>query len=191
VHEGLASIVAYRISRIKPITFSIAMNDYGFELLSDQPIPIDEALETDVLGDDDLLKDIQASINSVEMARRKFRDIASIAGLIFKGYPGQRVRDKHVQSSSQLFFNVFHEYDATNLLLMQAYEEMMDFQLEEARLRRALARIKQQKIILRHPERPTPFAFPIMIDRLSRDRLTSERLEDRVKKMTLEWEQKG
>jgi ATP-dependent Lhr-like helicase len=191
VHEGLASIVAYRISRIKPITFSIAMNDYGFELLSDQPIPIEEALETDVLGDDDLLKDIQASINSVEMARRKFRDIASIAGLIFKGYPGQRVRDKHVQSSSQLFFNVFHEYDASNLLLMQAYEEMMDFQLEEARLRRALERIKHQKIVLRTPERPTPFAFPIMVDRLSRDKLTSERLEDRVKKMTLEWEQKG
>jgi len=190
VHEGLASIVAYRISRIKPITFSIAMNDYGFELLSDQPIPIEEALETDVLGDDNLLRDIQASINSVEMARRKFRDIASIAGLIFKGYPGQRVRDKHVQSSSQLFFNVFHEYDATNLLLMQAYEEMMDFQLEEARLRKALERIRHQKIVLRSPDRPTPFAFPIMVDRLSRDKLTSERLEDRIKKMTLEWEQK-
>lgn len=190
VHEGMASLVAYRISRLMPITFSIAMNDYGFELLSDQPIPIEEALETNVMGDEDLLKDIQASINSVEMARRKFRDIASIAGLIFKGYPGQRVRDKHVQSSSQLFFNVFHEYDSTNLLLLQAYEEMMDFQLEEARLRKALERIKHQKIVLRRPVRPTPFAFPIMIDRLSRDRLTSERLEDRIKRMTLEWEQK-
>ncbi|MBL7851417.1 MAG: ligase-associated DNA damage response DEXH box helicase [Cyclobacteriaceae bacterium] len=189
VHEGLASLVAYRIAQILPITFSLAMNDYGFELLSDQPIPLEEALETNVLGDENLLKDIQASINSVEMARRKFRDIASIAGLIFKGYPGQRVRDKHVQSSSQLFFNVFHEYDSTNLLLLQAYEEMMDFQLEEARLRKALERIKGQKIVVRYPQRPTPFAFPIMIDRLSRDRLTTERLEDRVKKMALEWEQ--
>ncbi len=189
VHEGLASIVAYRISQIMPITFSIAMNDYGFELLSDQPIPIYDAIETDLLGDENLLKDIQASINSVEMARRKFRDIASIAGLIFKGYPGQRVRDKHVQSSSQLFFSVFHEYDSTNLLLLQAYEEMMDFQLEEARLRKALARISKQKIIIREPSRPTPFAFPIMVDRLSRDKLTSERLEDRVKRMTIKWDQ--
>jgi len=191
VHEGLASIVAYRIARIRPITFSIAMNDYGFELLSDQPIPVEEAIETNVLGEEDLLKDIQASINSVEMAKRKFRDIASIAGLIFKGYPGQRVRDKHVQSSSQLFFNVFHEYDSTNLLLLQAYEEMMDFQLEEARLRQALERIKHQKLIIRTPSRPTPFAFPIMVDRLSRDKLTSERLEDRVKRMTIEWEKKA
>jgi ATP-dependent Lhr-like helicase len=189
VHEGLASLVAYRIAQILPITFSLAMNDYGFELLSDQPIPLEEALETNVLGDENLLRDIQASINSVEMARRKFRDIASIAGLIFKGYPGQRVRDKHVQSSSQLFFSVFHEYDSTNLLLLQAYEEMMDFQLEEARLRKALERIRLQKIVVRYPPRPTPFAFPIMIDRLSRDKLTTERLEDRVKKMALEWDQ--
>jgi hypothetical protein len=26
-----------------PITFSIAMNDYGFELLSDQPVPVDDS----------------------------------------------------------------------------------------------------------------------------------------------------
>ncbi len=188
VHEGLASLVAYRISRIKPITFSIAMNDYGFELLSDQEIPIFEAIETDLLGVNDLLKDIQASINSVEMARRKFRDIASIAGLIFKGYPGQKVRDKHIQSSSQLFFNVFHEYDSTNLLLLQAYEEVMDFQLEEARMRRALEQIAKQKIIITEPDTPTPFAFPIIVDRLSRDKLTSERLEDQVKKMLLKYD---
>jgi ATP-dependent Lhr-like helicase len=189
VHEGLASLVAYRISRIKPITFSMAMNDYGFELLSDQEIPIYEAIETDLLGLDDLLKDIQASINSIEMARRKFRDIAAIAGLIFKGFPGQRIRDKHIQSSSQLFFNVFHEYDSTNLLLHQAYEEVMDFQLEEARMRRALERISQQKIIIKEPTVATPFAFPIIVDRLSRDKLTSEKLEDRVKKMILMYEE--
>lgn len=189
VHEGLASLVAYRISRIKPITFSIAMNDYGFELLSDQEIPIYEAIETDLLGIDDLLKDIQASINSIEMARRKFRDIAAIAGLVFKGFPGQRIRDKHIQSSSQLFFNVFHEYDSTNLLLHQAYEEVMDFQLEEARMRRALDRIGKQKIIIKEPSVPTPFAFPIIVDRLSRDKLTSEKLEDRVKKMILMYEE--
>lgn len=186
VHEGMAALVAYRISQIQPITFSIAMNDYGFELLSDQEIPIYEAIETDVLGSDNLLKDIQASINSTEMARRKFRDIAAIAGLVFKGYPGKPVKDKHIQSSSQLFFEVFHDHDAGNLLLMQAYEEVMDFQLEEARLRRALARIAKQKIVVREPDKPTPFSFPIMVDRL-REKLTSEKLHDRIKRMELEY----
>jgi ATP-dependent helicase Lhr and Lhr-like helicase len=186
VHEGMAALMAYRIAQIQPLTFSIAMNDYGFELLCDQPIPIEEAVETDVLGTDNLMRDIQASINSIEMARRKFRDIAAISGLVFKGYPGKPVKDKHLQSSSQLFFNVFNDYEAHNLLLRQAYEEVMDFQLEEARLRRALERISSQKIIITHPDKPTPFAFPIMVDRL-REKLTSEKLEDRIRKMALQY----
>lgn len=184
VHEGLAALMAYRIAQLKPITFSIAMNDYGFELLSDQPIPIEEAIETNVLGADNLTHDITASINSIEMARRKFRDIAAISGLVFKGFPGKPVKDKHLQSSSQLFFEVFNDYEAENLLLRQAFEEVMDFQLEEARLRNALERIIHQKIIITYPENPTPFAFPIMVDRM-REKLTSEKLEERIRKMSM------
>jgi ATP-dependent Lhr-like helicase len=186
VHEGMAALIAYRIAQIQSITFSIAMNDYGFELLSDQPIPIEEAVETNMLGVDNLTADIYASVNSTEMARRKFRDIAAISGLVFKGYPGKPIKDRHLQSSSQLFFNVFHDYDAHNLLLRQAYEEVMDFQLEEARLRAALERISQQKIHITHPRQPTPFAFPIMVDRM-REKLTSEKLEDRIRKMALQF----
>jgi len=151
VHEEMAALIAYRIARMWPITFSIALNDYGFELLSDQEVPIEEAIETDVLGFHNLHADIQASINATEMARRKFRDIAAIAGLVFKGFPGQRIKDRHLQSSSQLFFEVFHDHEAHNLLLMQAFEEVMDFQLEESRLRTALGRIAQQKIIIKKP----------------------------------------
>ncbi len=185
VHEGIAAVVALRISKITPISFSIAMNDYGFELLSDQEIPIYEALELDILSTENLWSDIQAGINSVEMGRRRFRDIASIAGLVFKGYPGNKIKDRHIQSSSQLFFDVFNDYESDNLLLLQAYEEVMDFQLEEARIRKSLERINQQKIVIKEPTRPTPFAFPIMVDRLSREKLSSEKLEDRVKKMEL------
>jgi ATP-dependent helicase Lhr and Lhr-like helicase len=186
VHEGMAALVAYRIAQIQPLTFSIAMNDYGFELLSDQPIPIEEAVETDILGVDNLSLHIQASINSIEMARRKFRDIAAISGLVFKGYPGKPVKDRHLQSSSQLFFNVFNDYDSHNLLLRQAYEEVMDFQLEEVRMRRALERINHQKIIITRPDKPTPFSFPIIVDRL-REKLTSEKLEDRIKRMAVQY----
>jgi len=186
VHEGIAALVAYRIAQIEPLTFSIAMNDYGFELLSDRPIPIEEAVGTNILGVENLSHDIQASTNSIEMARRKFRDIAAISGLVFKGYPGKPVKDKHIQSSSQLFFEVFNDYDAHNLLLRQAYEEVMDFQLEEVRLRTALERIARQKIIITRPDKPTPFAFPIIVDRL-REKLTTEKLEDRIKRMAVQY----
>ncbi len=186
VHEGIATLLAYRISLFKPLTFSIAMNDYGFELLADSPIPIEEAIDSDVFTEKDLREDIMQSVNAVEMARRRFRDIASIAGLVFTGYPGQAVKDKHLQSSTQLIFNVFQEYEPDNLLLQQAFEEALDFQLEEGRLRQALQRIAEQTIVIREMPKPSPFSFPIMVDRLNREKLTSETLEQRVKKMKLD-----
>ncbi len=183
VHEGMAAIVAKKIGQIKPMTFSIAMNDYGFELLSDQEIPIEEALEQHLFDPEHLYQDIQQSVNATEMARRRFRDIAGIAGLVFHGFPGKVVRTKHLQSNSQLFFNVFEEMEPQNLLLRQAYEEVLDFQLEISRMRTAYERINGQKIVLIKPEKISPFAFPIMMDRLSRGKFSNEDLETRVNRI--------
>ncbi|MES2428509.1 MAG: ligase-associated DNA damage response DEXH box helicase [Bacteroidota bacterium] len=188
VHEGMASLLAYRISRIKPVSFSIAMNDYGFELLTDEDVPIEQVLEdADFFSIDNLLEDIQHSLNANEMARRRFRDIAHIGGLVFTGYPGQPIKNKHLQASSSLLFEVFSEYEPDNLLIRQAYNEALAFQLEEFRLRAALQRIISQNIILKNIERPTPFAFPIMVDSLGRERLTTESLEDRIAKMARQY----
>jgi ATP-dependent helicase Lhr and Lhr-like helicase len=185
VHEAMAAILAYRISRIRPISFSFAMNDYGFELLSDQPIPVDDTNVYELFSPENLLKDIQRSVNSTEMARRKFRDIAVIGGLIFQGMPGSQKKPKHLQASASLLFNVFSEYDPGNLLLRQAYQEVMDQQMEEARLRDMLERIQESKIIITFPERLTPFCFPVKVDSMRED-LSSESLEDRVRKMQQE-----
>ncbi|MFD1258086.1 ligase-associated DNA damage response DEXH box helicase [Mucilaginibacter terrae] len=182
VHEGMASLIAYRISKIKKATYSIAMNDYGFELLTDEPIPFMEALEEDLFTIDNLIDDIQHSLNANEMARRRFRDIAHIGGLVFTGYPGQPIKNRHLQASTGLLFDVFQEYEPNNLLIRQAYNEALAFQLEEFRLREALQRIQKQEIIIKTVERPTPFAFPIMVDRL-REKITMESLEERVAKM--------
>lgn len=187
VHEGMAYLLAHRLSQIQPFSFSIAMNDYGFELLSDLEIPIEEALGMDLFATDDLFYDIQASVNTNEMARRRFRDIASISGLVFQGYPGKNISSKHLQSSSSLFYDVYREYEPNSLLLQEAFEEVMEFRLQENRMRRALERINNQKITLEHPEKPTPFSFPIMVERI-RERYTSEELKDRIKRMTLKLE---
>src|SRR6202042_3642693 len=69
VHEAMAALLAYRISRIIPITFSFAMNAYGFELLSDQPIPFDDSNAQELLSPENLSEDIQRSVNSAEMAK--------------------------------------------------------------------------------------------------------------------------
>jgi ATP-dependent helicase Lhr and Lhr-like helicase len=182
VHEALGAILSYRISRITPITFSFAMNDYGFELLSDQPIPVDDSNVYELFSTDHLFEDIQRSVNSAEMAKRKFRDIAVIGGLIFQGYPGEHKKARHLQSSASLLFQVFSEYEKNNLLLLQAYNEVMEQQMEEQRLRNMLERIQQSRIVITFPERLTPFCFPLKVDSM-RENLSSEKLEDRVRRM--------
>ncbi len=182
VHEAVAAILAYRIGRITPITFSIAMNDYGFELLSDQPIPVDDSNVYELFSLDNLMEDIQRSVNATEMAKRKFRDIAVVGGLIFQGYPGDHKKARHLQASAGLLFNVFNEYDPDNVLIRQAYQEVFDQQMEEVRLRDMLQRIQHSRIVVTYPQRLTPFCFPIKVDSM-RESLTSERLEDRVRRM--------
>jgi ATP-dependent Lhr-like helicase len=183
VHEALASILAYRMSLLSPISFSLAYNDYGFELLSDQEFSIDNLLDNNFFSTLYIHSDLQNSLNSTEMARRKFRDIAIIAGLIFTGMPGKAVKTKHLQSGTQLLFEVFKDYEPDNLLLQQAYRETFEHQLEEGRLLLALERIASQTIIVKSCLKPTPFSFPIITDRL-REKLSSETLAERIKKMT-------
>lgn len=187
VHEGMGALLSYRLGQLKPLTFSIAMNDYGFELLSDREIPVRDALARGLFGTHRLQQDILASVNAVEMARKRFRDIASIAGLVFKGYPGKFKREKHLQSSTSLLFEVFKDYDPNNLLYLQAYDEALVFQLEEARLRQALDRIANQEIRLMETPMPTPFSFPIIVDRM-RERMSSEKVTARIERMKLQIE---
>lgn len=182
VHEAMAALLSFRISRVTPISFSFAMNDYGFELLSDQPIPVDDSNVYELFSCDDLSADIQRSVNSAEMARRKFRDISVIGGLVFQGYPGEHTKTKHLQSSASLLFNVFSEYDPHNLLIRQAYNEVMAQQMEEVRLRNMLERIQKSRIVISWPQKLTPFCFPLKVDSMRED-LSSEKLEDRVRKM--------
>ena len=182
VHEGMAALLAKRIADLYSITFSIAMNDYGFELLTDQEIDLG-IIQKDLFSTEHLVEDIHGSLNSVEMARRRFRDIAKISGLIFQGFPGKAKKQRHLQSSSSLLFDVFKTYEPDNLLFQQTYEEVLTFQLEETRLRMALNRVQDQELTITQPEGYTPFSFPIIVDRLNRERLSSESMADRVKRM--------
>ncbi len=184
IHEGMAALIGYRISKLQKASFSIAMNDYGFELLCDEALPLEEALKNDLFSVENLFDDIQKSINSTEMARRVFRDISVIAGLIFQGYPGKYKKGKHLQSSSQLIFDVFEKYDPDNLLFKQAFQEVYQNQVDEVRMRIALKRIQSQTIRVMHTKRFSPFAFPILADRL-RTKMSTEELRDRIKKMSV------
>ncbi|MEZ4681210.1 MAG: ligase-associated DNA damage response DEXH box helicase [Caldilineaceae bacterium] len=187
VHEGLAALTAYRLGRRQPITFTIAANDYGFELLAPDPAPLTEALDNGLFAVDNLLEDILQSLNAAEMAKRQFREIARVAGLVIQRFPGGQKTTRQLQASSSLIYDVLQDYDKENLLLAQAQREVLQRQLEESRLQQALDRIAAGVITVKAVKRPTPFAFPLLVDRM-RQTITSETLEDRIRKMQLRYE---
>jgi ATP-dependent Lhr-like helicase len=182
VHEVMAALIAYRISKLAPISFSMAMNDYGFELFSDKQIPLNEDNLEQILTRENLMTDVISSINAAEMARRKFRDIAVISGMVIQNFPGQQRSNKSLQSSAGLIFKVLEDYDPDHFLVRQSYTEVFNMQLQEQRLVEAFKRIEKSKVILKFANSFTPLSFPIKVDSL-RQTLSSEDLDSRIKRL--------
>ena len=187
VHEGLAAVVALRLSRLRPLTFSMSIDDYGFELVSPDPAPLPEALQQGLFSPRGLAADMVESINAAEMAKRRFREVARIAGLVQQGMPGAQRTVRQLQASTGLLFEVFQNYDPDNLLLRQSQEEVMEYQLESNRLSEVMERLSRTRIRVNRPQRFTPMAFPLLVARL-REKLSSEKLSDRIKKLQLQLE---
>jgi ATP-dependent Lhr-like helicase len=187
VHLGLASLLAWRLARDQPNTFSMSVNDYGFELVSPQEFDLGPVNDRGVFGTDDLLHDVLASLNSTELAQRRFREIARVAGLIFSGYPGQPKSTRQLQASSGLFFEVFRKYDKGNLLLGQAEREVLSQELEISRLRATLERMLARELWLVELKHPSPMSLPLMVERF-REKLTTEQLSTRLDRILRDME---
>jgi ATP-dependent helicase Lhr and Lhr-like helicase len=185
VHTGLANLMAWRAARVQAGTFSMAVNDYGIELLSASEIDWPNLLIV-MLGHtesrQDLLAEVLASLNASELARRRFRDIARVSGLVYEGHPGERKSARQLQASSQLFYDVFRKYDPSNQLLLQAEQELLQDELDIQRLQDSLQRMQLQRLCVQHLERPTPFSFPLMVERL-REQLSNESMAERITRM--------
>ena len=186
-HIGLASLLAWRLARQAPNTFSLSVNDYGLELLSALPIDASPLLDRTLFSEADLLGDVLASLNSSELARRRFREIARVTGLVFTGYPGQPKSTRQLQASSSLFYEVFRKYDATNMLLTQAQTEVLSQELDVRRLALSLARMRQQRVEFVELKVPSPFALPLMVERF-REKLSTEKLKDRIDRLLRDME---
>ncbi len=181
VHIGLGALLAWRAAQRKPATFSIAVNDYGLEMLSPEPVDW-SGLAHQLLSTEHLLEDVLKSLNSSELALRRFREIARISGLVFQGFPGAQKSNRQLQASAGLFYEVFRKHDENNLLLTQAQTEVMEQELEIERLRQCLHSIAKRALQFVDIDKPTPFSFPLMVERL-REKLSTEKLSDRIARM--------
>lgn len=182
VHEGLGALVSWRFAQSRGITLSIAVNDYGFMFQSKEEIVLDAQELAELFDEEFLMEHLMKCMNATELAKRQFREIARISGLVHPGIPGQTKPGRHLQASSNMFYDAFRQFDPANKLLAQADEELLDNQFEISRMRQALTRIAQSRIEVCQPRGPTPLAFPLVVEQL-RQRLSSESLEDRIRKL--------
>lgn len=187
-HEGLGAVLSWRLAQRVPRTIRATATDYGIELCSEAPIDADETALREALSEEGLTADLVASLNATELARRQFREIARIAGLTFGGYPGERRLDRHLQASSDMFYDVLREFDGENLLLEQAQREVVEGQLEYQRLRDAMVRAAAERMIIVDPPSITPLAFPIWAETMRASTASTEAWEDRVRRMAVRLE---
>jgi ATP-dependent Lhr-like helicase len=187
VHIGLAQLLAWRLARQQPNSFSLSVNDYGLEVLAAKPVDLDAALQQGLFSTQALLSDVLASLNSGELAQRRFREIARVAGLVFGGYPGAPKSMRQLQASSSLFFEVFRKYDSGNRLLAQADTEVLQQELDIRQLEQTLSRMAALTLDRVDLLSVSPFALPLMVERL-REQLSTEKLKDKLERLLAESE---
>ncbi|MCP9771692.1 ligase-associated DNA damage response DEXH box helicase [Synechococcus sp. Tobar12-5m-g] len=189
VHEGLGFLWAGRLTRHRSSTITVSVNDYGFELLAPRGYPFAELIAChgeELLDSAALQADLEATINLSEICRRRFRAIAQIAGLVVNGYPGQSKSGGQLQISAALLFDVFQRHEPGSLLLEQARQEVIAEQLELGRLQAALQRLQASALLLETTARPGPLAFPLLVERLNNNRMSSESVLERVQRLVAE-----
>ena len=186
-HEGLAAVLATRLSRLRAGEYSFAMSDYGVVISATRLPALDEQAIARLLSTEQLDADIRASINLTEMARRQFREVARVAGLVFSGFPGQNKSLRQVQASSGLIFDVLTEHDPEHMLLHQAQRDVLERELDLPRLQRCLQAAQNAQVCLTRPKRLTPFGFALWAERF-RGGLNNEDWSTRVARLAAELE---
>ena len=186
VHAGLAALLALRLTRRSSASFSIAVNDYGLELLCEHEYPFARHIDGSLFTHQGLHEDVAQSVDMSQLAKVAFREVARVAGLVAQAYPGVRKTGRQLHASSNLMFDVLHEHDPANLLLAQARREVLERFFEQDRLSRTLARLGSSELLLRETARLTPLAFPLIVERES-SKVSSETLLERLARMKQQW----
>ena len=184
VNEGIAFLWALRFTKKQKSTFSITANDFGFSLTTsrDYDFSVIKKDPNYFLQIKNLEEDLEKAINLAELTKRRFKNIAQISGLINQNNPTKAKNSSQLQISSSLLYDVFTKYEKNHLLIKQAYEEVKEYQLENRRITKSLERLSNLKVILNETKTPSPFAFPLLVERL-KNTLSNESIEKRVEKL--------
>lgn len=190
VHEALAALLALRCTRQQRNSIGYAVNDHGLVLAPAQAIDLDAAQWHALFSPDQLLDDLRAAVNLGELARRQFRGIARVAGLLVPSLPGGMPRSlRQLQASAGLLYDVLREHDPEHLLLALAEREVLHDSLDLPGLRQVLVRIGARRMSMQRPASLTPLGFPLWAERL-RGQFSNEDWRTRVQRAAQQLERR-
>ena len=182
VNEGMAALMALRCTREHANTFGFAATDLGFVLAPAVPLTVDAALLRRLLEPEGLLEDLHTSVNLGELARRQFRDIARVSGLLIPALPGRTPRSlRQLQASAGLLYDVLRAHDPGHILLGLAEREVLTSQLDVSTLAHTLRRCQARTLELQQPTTLGPLSFPLWAERL-RGQVSNEDWKTRVRR---------
>ncbi len=182
VNEGLAMLIAYRLGIIQQVSFSISVNDFGFELRSHHSNK-DFVIENigEVFDPNFAALDMQKAQNFMELCRKKFGEIASVAGLLNEEKSYKSVKNRNLQNSSSLLYKVFIEHEPNHFLIRQAQLEVFGQSIEMERLVTFLKTASiQQKIV--ELKEFSPFSLPLLAEGF-RESMSNEDLDSLLEKL--------
>ena len=188
INQVLGMVWSYRLTLKKPRTIAVTANDYGIECFAPDEIDWKQELKSEIFTADGFLKDLQNAMNTSELAKRHFKEISRISGLVPQNYPGRKKTGSQVTVSSSLLFDVFKHHEPDHMLYLQAYREAYGQQFQEQDLLNVALRMAEEEILWIQCRRPSPFAFPLMVERTA-SKMTSESLQERVARMVKKWEE--
>ena len=182
-NEGIAFLWALRFAKKSKTTFNITSNDLGFCLTTyqDFDFSIIHKELSNLINTNNLEDDLENAINFSELTKRKFKNIAQISGLV-NNNPIKSKSSSQINISAGLIFDVFKKYENEHLLIKQAHREAIKYELEIDRIKKSLDRIANLKLIVKETKEPSPFAFPLLVERLS-NTVSNETIETRIKKL--------
>src|SRR5215467_1422325 len=175
-HQTLGMLLTRRMERmgLKPLGF--VATDYVLGLWGLRPptkAQLDQLFDEDMLGDD-----LEAWMDESSMLRRSFRNVAVIAGLIERRFPGEEKSRRQVTFSSDLIYDALRRHEPDHILL-RATRQDAAWQLADVRRLGELLRRAKGRIDYRRLERISPLAVPVLLE-IGKERVLDGTAEDEL-----------
>jgi ATP-dependent Lhr-like helicase len=175
-HQTLGMLLTRRMERmgLKPLGF--VATDYVLGLWGLRPptkTQLDQLFDEDMLGDD-----LEAWMDESTMLRRSFRNVAVIAGLIERRFPGEEKSRRQVTFSSDLIYDALRKHEPDHILLratrQDAAWQLADLKRLGGLLKRAKGRIEYRRL-----DRISPLAVPVLLE-IGKERVLHGTAEDEL-----------